>query len=221
MQFKKMTKTEQLNELFDSWVQQFPKYKGKFIKDGIVDENVYELQKIKLLFITKEPNDPEQSDWDFRKWWSKEVKYSFSHRICEWAFGFQRGFPPIVEIPYDNERRREIMKSIAFMNLKKSGGKANADYEEIKRVIVEERELLLKQIDIIKPNIIIGCLGKTDYWRYLFPTVEFKDSGFDIKVARVGEYKIIDYYHPSYRVPRSMSYALLSAVSKSKVFTEL
>ena len=221
MRFKNKTKTEQLNELFDSWVQQFPKYKGKFIKDGIIDENIYDLQKIKLLFITKEPNNPDQNDSDFRIWWSKEVKYSFSHRICEWAYGFQKGFPPIVEIPYDNEKRREIMKSIAFMNLKKSGGKASADYKEIERVLIEEKDLLLQEIFIINPNIIIGGLGKTDYWKYLFPTVEFKDSGFDIKVARVGGWKLIDFYHPSYRVPRSMSYALLGAVSKSKVFTEL
>ncbi len=216
-----MTKTEQLNKLFDRWIEQFPKYKGKFIKDGIVDEKVYELQKIKLLFIAKEPNDSKQSEWDFRVWWTEEVKYSFSHRICEWSFGFQRGFPPIVEIPSDNEKRIEIMKRIAFMNLKKTGGKANADLEGIEKVIEEERELLLEEIDIIKPDIIIGGLGKTDYWRRLFPTVELKDSGFDIEVSRVGEYKIIDYYHPSYRVPRAMSYTLLGAVSKSKVFTEL
>jgi len=218
-----MTKTERLNELFDRWIREFPEYKGKFIKDGIVDENEYNSQKIKLklLFITKEPNDPHQSAWDFREWWAEEVKYSFSHRICEWAFGFLNGFPPIVKIPYDNKERIKVMKKIAFMNLKKSGGKANANYKEIEKVLVEEKHLLLEEIDIIEPDIIIGGLGKTDYWRDLFPTVKFKDSGFDIKVARVGKYKIIDFYHPSYRVPRSMTYTLLGAVSKSKVFTEL
>ena len=216
-----MIATEKLDALFHRWQEEFPEYKGKFNKDGINNEEVFEKQKLKLLFLAKEPNDPDQSEWDFREWWAEEVKYSFSHRICEWAFGLLNGFPPVENITYDNEKRVQIMSAVAFMNLKKSGGKANADHDEIKKTITRERHLILEEISIINPHIIIGGLGRTEFWSLLFPDIRFTDSGFDIKVARHDSYRIIDYYHPSYRVPRSMSYCLLGRVFTSDVFREL
>ncbi len=218
----KMTKTEQLNQLFDRWIEQFPKYAGKFNRDGIVNESIFEKQKLKLLFVAKEPNNPEQKkDEDFREWWLKEVKYSFSNRICEWAYGLLNNFPPLTSLSYNKKERTEVMKSIAFMNIKKSGGGATANQEEIVKILKDERGLLLEEINIIEPDIIIGGIGNTNYWKILFPEIQFKESEFDIQVARVGRYKVIDFYHPSYRVPRAMSYSLLYAVSTSKVFSGL
>lgn len=214
-----MSKTEELDKLFVRWEEEFPKYKGKFKKDGIVYESTFEKQKLKLLFIAKEPNDPDQNKDDFREWWSKEVKYSFSHRICEWAYGFQNNFPPLDGL--SDDARLEVMQSIAFMNIKKSGGGATANDVLIKKTLVEESHLLIEEINIIEPTIIIGGIGNANYWKELFPDIQLIDSGFDIEVARVNNYKLINYYHPSYRVPRAMSYALLGMVSNSRIFKEL
>ena len=216
-----MTKTEKLDALFERWQEEFPEYKGKFVKDGIIAEEVFEKQELKLLFVAKESNDPDQTEGDFREWWSMEVKYMFSHRICEWAFGLLKGFPPLTELSYENQERIRVMKSIAFMNLKKIGGKANADYEAIENTIVRERHLILEEIEIIEPDVIVGGVGKSEFWKILFPSLSFTDSGFDVNVARIGSSKLLDYYHPSYRVPRSMSYCLLHDVCTSKVFSNL
>lgn len=56
------------------WEEDYPKYKGKLNRDGIINEIQYEKQRPKLLFIAKEPNDPEQIEGDFREWWLEEVK---------------------------------------------------------------------------------------------------------------------------------------------------
>ncbi len=214
-----MSKTEELDQLFEQWVEEFPQYRGKFKKDGIIDEETFEAQEIKLLFITKEPNDPGQREGDYREW-LKEVKHSFSHRICEWAFGVHEDFPPLNQL--NCAKRKEIMKTIAFMNLKKIGGKAKANDREIQKVIENEKELLKGEIDIIKPTIMIGSVGrKSGYLNSLFNTDSFKDSGFDVEVGRFKTYKIINFYHPSYRVPRAMSYALLGAVVNSQIFRNL
>lgn len=218
---RKMTKTNKLDFLFDKWLADYPKYKGKFIKDGIVNENEYEQQNTKLLFIAKEPNNPKQDEWDFREWWSKEVKQSFSHRICEWAYGLLNNFPPILNLSKSNENRKEVMSKIAFMNIKKSGGKASADHDVIEETLKEEIEFIQDEIRIISPDLIIGGIGKSHYWNYIFPQIQFKDSGFDIKVAKSNGCKIIDFYHPSYRVPRSMSYSLLAIITNSNVFKNL
>ena len=113
------------------------------------------------------------------------------------------------------------MKSIAFMNLKKIGGKANADHNTIKNTIVRERDLILEEIGIIEPDLIIGGIGRNEFWQILFPDVRFIESGFNVKVACMDLFRLIDYYHPSYRVPRSMSYCLLHNVYTSKVFSDL
>ena len=216
-----MTKTEKLDELFDRWVKEISELAGKFHKDGIINESIYERQKTKLLFITKEPNDPNQTEGDFREWWSQSIKYSFSHRICEWAFGLQKGFPPVTELRYDNQERTAIMKSIAFMNLKKNGGASTANHDVIKDTILKQQRLILEEINVIEPDIIIGGIGDIMFWKLLFPEIEFKDSGFDIKVARVDSLKLINFYHPSYQVPRAMTYCLLHSVFTSNIFTNL
>ncbi len=216
-----MKATERLNALFDRWQKEFPDYQGKFNEDGINNEAVFNDQKLKILFLTKEPNDPEQDGGDFRIWWAEEVKYAFSHRICEWAFGLLNGFPPIEDLSYESKERIRIMSAVAFMNLKKSGGKANADHDVIREVVKKERHLILEEISIINPDIIVGGVGDPEFWTLLFPDIQFKNSGFDISVAKYGSYRIVNYYHPSYRVPRSMSYCLLERVINSDVFIEL
>ncbi|HET7922618.1 MAG TPA: hypothetical protein VFM15_07685 [Gammaproteobacteria bacterium] len=216
-----MSKTDQLESLFTRWVNAFPSYNGKFKKDGIIDESYYDRQKIKLLFIAKEANDPSQTEGDYRDWWHEEVKYSFSHRICEWAYGIMNNFPPINSLDSCGQQRIEVMKSIAFMNLKKSGGAATVDHDKLGKVVDEERSYILEEIGIISPDILIGGVGSQAIWLKLFQNIAFKRSGFDIDVARVGKTKIIDYYHPSYRVPRAMSYAHLSRIVGSQPFRDL
>ena len=221
MPYKNMTVTHQLNDLFQCWQIEFPEYQGRFVSDGIINETLYGRQRLRLLFIAKEPNDPEQSGGDFRDWWTEEIKYSFSHRICEWAFGLINNFPPLDKLSYENEKRVQILNSIAFMNLKKIGGGASADPDAIKEVVSREKHLLSKEIEIISPHVVVGGIGNSGLWDSLFPGIKLEDTGFDIKVAKYNSYKIIDYYHPSYRVPRAMSYCLLGRVYESEVFQGL
>jgi len=76
------SKTELLNDLFDRWENNIPEYQGKFVKDGIVDEQLFLSAPTKLLFIAKEPNNPNQDAGDFREWWREEIAFTFSYRIA-------------------------------------------------------------------------------------------------------------------------------------------
>lgn len=213
-----MNKNNEIDKLFERWVIEFPQYKGKLYKDGIVNEQEFEKQKVKLLFITKEPNDPEQNEGDFREQLSKEVKASFFNRIAEWAYGLLNNFPPIIEITDD--KKLDVMRKVAFMNIKKTGGKSSVNPDIIKETLKNEYIYIKREIDIISPHIIIGSIGYYGWWRYLFPKIDFKDS-YDIKVAKGEKYRIINFYHPSYRIPRAMSYCLLKSVYNSEVFKNL
>ena len=88
-----MTKTENLDSLFIKWESSVKGYKGKMKRDGIVNESLYLDANPKVLFITKEPNDPRQSSGDYRTWWKEGLKYSFSNRIAELSFGLHNSFP--------------------------------------------------------------------------------------------------------------------------------
>ena len=221
MSKKKLPATEQLNNLFVRWQSDFPEYQGKFVKDGIINETDYKDQKIRVLFIGKEPNDPEKKGGDFREWWSVEIKWTFSRRICEWAYGFLYDFPAIGTLPNDNDVRLKILNSIAFMNLKKIGGGASVDQAVINETVIHEKHLILEEIEIINPHIIVGSVGDSKIWELIFPGIKFVNTGFRVWVAKFNSYKIIHYYHPSYRVPLAMSYCLLGRVYESEIFQQL
>ena len=208
-----MTKTERLNALFAEWQEKRPEEADFMCLDGIVCEESYESTKPKLLFIAKEPNHPEGPGFDFREWWCEEVKYAFSKRLCEWAYGVWNGFPSLSE--FDEAEKLEIIRSIAFMNLKKVGGSSKADPQVIRGITERDKDFLRRQIKIIDPDVIVGGIGDSSLWSLLFPRIEFQPSGFDIGVACVGHVRVIDFYHPSYRVPRAMSYSLLGRVFQS------
>ena len=36
-----MNKTEQLNSLFDAWEKEIPGYQGSFVRDGIINEKIW------------------------------------------------------------------------------------------------------------------------------------------------------------------------------------
>ena len=213
-----MTKTEKLNRLFDEWKKQRPEEARRMCLDGIVCEERYgSPNSKKILFIMKEPNHPEGPGFDFREWWCQEgAQYGFSIRLCEWAYGIRKGFPPLTQFDGEtDEYKLEIMHSIAFMNLKKVGGSSKADPQVIRGITERDKDFLRRQIKIIDPDVIVGGIGDSSLWSLLFPRIEFQPSGFDIGVACVGHVRVIDFYHPSYRVPRAMSYSLLGRVFQS------
>ena len=213
------TRTQRLNELFVEWKQRTGEEANRMCLDGIIREENYESVELKLLFVAKEPNHPEGPGFDFREAFSKEVKYAFSKRLCEWAYGVWNGFPSLSEFDAKADTDKlEVIRSISFMNLKKVGGAGSADHERIRSITDRDKDLLRRQIEIIDPDVIIGGVGNSSLWSLLFPEIALQNCGFDIPVARVGRVRVIDFYHPSYRVPRAMSYSLLGRVFQSDEF---
>lgn len=57
------TRTQKLNLLFEKFAKDVPEYKSRFTKDGIINEQLYNETTPKILFIGKEPNNPEGNYW--------------------------------------------------------------------------------------------------------------------------------------------------------------
>ena len=216
-----MTKTEQLNLLFKNWETEIPEYKGKFIQDGINNEDLYLKAATKVLFLTKEPNNPNQEAGNFREWWKEGLKYTFSHRLAEWSYGILNDFPEYEQMWHDKEGFNNAIFHIAFMNIKKNGGKGLSNYTEMEKHLLQNKVRLLKQIEIIEPDVIITGLTWKKLRNQLFDKVSWKHSGYNITIGRYHTAKIIDFYHPSARNAAAASYSLLENVMKSNSFKEL
>lgn len=217
------TKTDQLNKLFLEWEKEIEEYQGHFIKDGINNEEKFQATKPKILFITKEPNNPKKDEGDFREWWRNELRYTFSNRIAEWSYGIFKEFPPYDKIKNEKQKKLDAMHSIAFMNLKKSGGKGSADNNEISRHVELNQTFIRKEIKIISPEIIILGVSTKSLRTQIFPELEDKwnNSGYDVAISKLSEIKVIDFYHPSSRNGAAASYSLLQNVYNSDAYESL
>jgi hypothetical protein len=214
-------KTVLLNDLFERWEKAIPEYQGKFVKDGIVDEQQFSTAPIKILFIAKEPNNPKQYAGDYREWWREEIAYTFSYRIAEWSYGLLNNFPQYDEIWATKGSAFKAIQSIAFMNIKKSGGLGNSEYDRIMEHLEKNFDFLHQQIDIISPDIIITGTSWKELRNRLFPTVNWVKSGYDIEIGRHKNSKVIDFYHPSSRTAPSASYSLLQNIINADQFRQL
>ena len=216
-----MTKKEQLNKLYTKWEAETPDYQGKFIKDGINNDDFYFKASTKILFLTKEPNNPKQEAGDFREWWKEGLKYTFSHRLAEWSYGILNDFPEYEQMWHDKEWFKKAIFQVAFMNIKKVGGKGQSNCAEMEKHLTQNKKWLLKQIEIIEPEIIITGLTWKKLRNQLFDNVEWKNSGYNIAIGKFNNAKVIDFYHPSSRNAAAASYSLLENVINSESFKEL
>lgn len=210
-----MTKNEELDRLFKEWEKAVPDYKGKFVSDGIISEALYDTASKKILFIAKEPNDPKPIEtWDFRILWRDQFKYPFTYRIAEWAYGLLNDFPAYDELWIDRSKLIQALHSIAFMNVKRIGGGAKSKEKEIYTHTQMNKSFLLREIEIIQPEIIILCLS---WWQetidLLFDKVSWEES-CKIPVGKTNNAKIVSFYHPSqYTYEADYLYSLLKQIS--------
>ena len=216
----------QIDDLFDRWSKNYGDG-DNFVKDGVINESKYNKASKKILFITKEPNDPNKEGTDYREWWNEGMQYTFSYRIAEWAYGILNDFPAYDNIwpksngKYDDSLALAAIQSIAFMNVKKSGGKGYSLENEINEYIKRDFQFIHEEIDIINPDIILIGMSWTSTVDLLFPGVKWFPSGYATVLGRHKNSKIIDFYHPSSRGGVVAPYCLLQNIVNSKAFKDL
>ena len=166
-------------------------------RDGIVNRDVFNKCKKRILWILKEVNhDGELDDWDMCEILRTEIKGEKGINP-----GWSNTFAPIIystygilnnlkwhEIPYCNEKPEiiDVLNSIAYMNVKRTSGGANVDYQKLSEAYKENKNLLFNQINEINPSIII--YGGTFY---LFEN--------DLDLISNKNVTHISAYHPAHR----------------------
>lgn len=146
----------------------------QFIPDGIIDYLTYEKHSPKLLWILKEANSTGEPDsYDLRKAIRDDLKQPYGMQS-----GWGNTFNSILyvtqgilegttwdDIPYakDQPDSIDILKRIAYINVKKTGGGATASDNVLNTYYTKYKEELKEQIALLEPDIII--YGAT-YWLF-------------------------------------------------------
>ena len=170
-----MSKIERLNELFEKWKTAHTEESEDntkktisgnniksyfFEKDGIIDEESFEKEKIKVLFISAEANADEYnakegiSETDYRQCYLsyfKDDKDNWRGKMRERVCGMYKYLTrqPTLKL-------NEAANKFAVMDINKRGGKFTIDKGKHLVAYTElYKEFINKEIEIINPDIVV------------------------------------------------------------------
>ena len=215
-----MSIKEQQEELFKRWCKARP----GFCRDGIVCEEFYSDKKAKpkILIVLKEANGNNETK-DIVPW-LKSFEEPGGDRVWDnvarWVYGI-RNFMADGEIldwekiPHtDPKFKRDSIKSICAMNLKKVPGGGVAEWKRLEAAADNNKEFIREQFGIYDPDLTIcGNVGglfmdAMDYGEFSRKT----RRGINWHERETEKY-VIDYWHPANRGPNELLfYGLMDAV---------
>lgn len=150
-----MTIKEKEQSLFAEW-RKVQKY-SCFISDGVFDEEEWNKQSCKILFVLKEANW-ENGNEDLCRYLLSEKSSTYWktwNNVARWTKAILEGgeYPPNVS----KADKTYWLRKVAAMNLKKVGGDAVAENDTIYSFAQRDKVYLKRQIEIYEPDIIICC----------------------------------------------------------------
>ncbi|MDD3878136.1 MAG: hypothetical protein PHT69_16070 [Bacteroidales bacterium] len=173
----------------------------KLIPDGIVNKEMYQNARLKILWILKEPDDNSGTSWDMRDFLKSPRNLTVRDDNWNWkrtykmimlvSWGILNNFQSYEKTLSDwenqgNEKTLWVLNEIAFINLKKTGGASNSYPPTIRNAYNKFKELIWLQINTFKPDIAI-CGG----------TYEFINK--DISQYCTENIQFVNNYHPNFR----------------------
>lgn len=178
-----MTKTEILSNLFDDWEKaQLEESdesllltisgknirKESFERDGIIDEEAFNKEKVKVLFITAEANvdDYGASKGIVKTNYRDEYLHYFKTGKDEWRGKMRERICAIYGF-ITNQKDVEfhlLANKFAVMDLNKRGGKKNIDDgSHIVEYTKIYKDFMIQEIEIINPDLIVW-IGQNTYF---------------------------------------------------------
>lgn len=217
---------EKEEQLFEEW----KRHRSPFVPDGAVSENDYQTSIPKIAFILKEVNS--YKPYDLRKFLRKSDYWQTWNNVTRWVHGIRR-LPIIDERSFcrriTKDFRRETLKSIVAMNLKKSPGGSSTDLQALKAVAKEDAPYIKRQYAIYDPDITIcggdntaeifkEVVGHKMEWQ---KTKSIGAQGDEIWWYKRNDEKekpkvVVSYWHPAQRRRRAkdLLYILLDVIAK-------
>lgn len=146
---------EKERQLFESW-KKIRAY-DSFMKDGLFDEQEWKKQTVKILYVLKEANW-ENGNEDLCEYLLSEKSPTYWktwNNIVRWTQAIRTGGEYQWKVTKGD--KTQCLRTIAALNIKKVGGDAQADDEEIRQFGIRDAKYINQQIELYQPDIIICC----------------------------------------------------------------
>lgn len=207
-----MSIKEKEKEIFDK----LGKIDPSIVEDGIVNEEEYLDSKYKILYVMKEVNGG--SGWNLKDFLYDGGRSQTWDNVARWTEG-------LLNINYEyswdyleknnEKRRKDFLKKIGVINLKKTPGRHTSEYKKISMAAFENRNLIKKQVDLYNPDIIICCGTADDLVKNYFESniVNWDMTKRGIQFIRFKDKIIISFAHPEARIRDAyLYYSLIDGV---------
>lgn len=224
---------EESEVLFSEWKERHKKAGyTTFIQDGIVDPKQWFSQQVRVLFLLKEayPDDKAPkgvSNIAENLITPNENKGRIWSAVAEWQYGIEHttknnipSFNNWIDVQEkadwsDRNRRCDLLRKCAIINIKKSNGQNGSDDRDLERYVEEDGDLLRRQIEIIDPTIIVcgntfhllqdKANSPTEH-RMCILGEDTSSLPNDRGCYKVGNRLVISYYHPANHYPAALNY---------------
>ncbi len=215
--------------LFEMWRKRH-KANGwtHFIYDGIVSEVDWNRPDNKRICFflkeayLKENEKPSLKTWNLTDSLAHGLDKRLWKRIALWVYGIngttETTIPSYAEAQaLTREQRHTLLSQIAVVNVKKSEGKPGSDENNLLSVACEDKDLLLRELELIQPKIIV-CGYTAGLLRFLFGaktdghTVDRNSGAISWEQLTrngyfwLGDCLVLDCYHPANHFPAQLNY---------------
>lgn len=137
-------------QLFNRW----RKTTTNFVVDGVVNEEVFLKQQCRIVLILKEANQIGKTALNkFLRNGAPENGGHTWNPVCRWLTGEESRV-------FSKDERKEILRRIAVMNLKKEDGKSTTNMQKLEKVVADDKEFIKEQLNIyaeFQPVIFVCC----------------------------------------------------------------
>lgn len=204
-------------------------YQNILNTDGVANPEKYLKRHPRILFVLKEANEYDGcmrelhlnnndnviTKYSYWKRTYKRILY-VTHGIYNKIFSWD-DLPNIDE--QGNVGAEFHLDEIGFINLKKECGKSNADINEIWRSYQKTKGIIKRQIDFLRPDIIINCSRIWDFFCDQVGENKIEILGF-CQFSICKDYLVINTYHPNARISeKNYVDTILSIVKESGVLS--
>lgn len=205
----------------DDWRDGYPQG-ARFVRDGAVNWDEWISQKTpKVLFLLKEAYTDEPDGFDLREYvrlWRKWKGTWQGVAIITKAIHDAAKGDILFDKRFLEEERGKILQSISIVNIKKVYGESKSCNDDLLCYARHDAEFISREIEMLEPNVVV-CGGT----RWLLEEVvrergrkgnrgRIDSRAEGDSVGRWQDFLILDTYHPSAPVRRSMLYYSTAAM---------
>ena len=186
-------------------------YGAGYVSDGILNPELYQKARLKILWLLREAWNKEAIDWVREEGVYKQTTSSPTLQPMAYVtFSVLAGNYDLWEKMgwlRENHHMSETLRSVAYINVKKVPGETISDLGVIKSYFEKGQNILKAQLAECKPDVVIGCKPyMEDIFRWDGSRSPPKEHEIIRYVADRGKPLLIEAPHPSQRKIRRQVY---------------